>query len=755
VLCTLLSVQGVAAILLSYRLFLRVSPMLQMLAFFLLLAGYFLTPGTVDLHITTAHGQEMMSRLPSYWFVGLFQLSNGVRDPVFTALARQAMMSLSLAAAVAAVAFTLAYTRQIRRMIEQPDITPGDRTRPAARVLRWLAGKVVTKPLDRALLLFTARTLVRSRQHRIILAAYAGIGLAIAVTYCRSLLYGYSLVSIRQPNVPLTAAGFVLLFFMLVGMRATFALPTALKANWIFRITAVHSPKAYYTAIRKTLLALGAVPVWIVATMVYVALWPFVPALGHVAVLVMAGVLLASRLLLEFRKVPFACSYLPGKANLKFKLGAYGILFLAFTDAAARMTPWMLRTSGRAMFLFLILSALLLRALLRWRTFAHSPYGVLQFEDLDIPEVSPLDLRADGAYARPEQYLDVINVQSKPPLPQRMKAALRYGMVATAVVAITGFAYEQGSEWRDRKRFPPPGQMVNIGTRSLHLYCTGEGQPTVVFESGANSPGYIWVLVQRQVAQFARACWYDRAGFGWSDASPGERTAGDIADDLHLLLQRARMPGPYVLVAHSAGGFSARVYAAKHPKEVAGMVLAEPADEYADLNPSPDRKTALSFLLPPFVLRCVVVLINGVANMGWARLLDEDGVVGPGAFSIEDSRILRALRLQVKSIAATPNESLRREETVAQVQAVRSLGDLPLIVVSGGKSAPNPDLAGARKDFGYKWVYEIHPRIARLSSRGRHAIAVNSGHGIPVEEPEAIVEAVRDVVNGIRAYRAP
>ena len=318
VFCVFLTAQGVASQLLSYRLFLRASSFLQLAAFFLILGVYFLTPGLATVaKLAAPENQRLLDWLPSYWFLGLLQELNGGADPVFAPLAARAFRSLTIALPLAAIAYTLAWRRNVRRIVEQPDIAPADRSRPATRIGRWLA-KLLSTPLDRAIFLFTARTIARSRQHRLLLAVYGGIGLAIALAYAKSLLYGYSRQRWDELNTPLLAAGLVLLFFAIAGGRAVFAFPIAVRANWIFHSTAIHRPADYFAAARKSLFALTALPVWIVATVVYFSIWPAWAALGHCVVLVATGILLVEISLDGFRKIPFTCSYLPGKANPRF-----------------------------------------------------------------------------------------------------------------------------------------------------------------------------------------------------------------------------------------------------------------------------------------------------------------------------------------------------------------------------------------------------------------------------------------------------
>ncbi len=130
-----------------------------------------------------------------------------------------------------------------------------------------------------------------------------------------------------------------------------------------------------------------------------------------------------------------------------------------------------------------------------------------------------------------------------------------------AVPVVAGAIYQVIGTWRDRRRFPPPGRLVRVNGRRMHIHVTGGGTPTVVFESGMGASCLSWALVQPQVAQFTRAVGYDRAGHGWSDPAREPRTAQQIAQELHVLLDATGVPGPYVLVGHSFGGYVNRAFA--------------------------------------------------------------------------------------------------------------------------------------------------------------------------------------------------
>jgi pimeloyl-ACP methyl ester carboxylesterase len=318
--------------------------------------------------------------------------------------------------------------------------------------------------------------------------------------------------------------------------------------------------------------------------------------------------------------------------------------------------------------------------------------------------------------------------------------------LAGALLLLCGFVYEQVGEWRDRRDFPQVGQLVDIGGRSLNLYCSGTGSPAVVFDSGAGQPGYSWILVQPEVAKVTRACWYDRAGYGWSDPGSGVRASADIADDLHKLLRAAGIQPPYVLAGHSFGGFNIRVFADRYRGEVAGMVLVDSADEFEGPLPDPQESPE-----PPFEWRLLAKAANFSFHFGVGRLLVGDSGPPDGRLSSHDWAVINSVEFQEKSFEATLWES--RGPSAAQVQAIHSLGSVPMIVLTAAGTLPPPGSAMATAWSAHmrNRVYGTQARLAMLSTRGRQIILQGVGHGIPSEDPASVVAAVQTVLDEIRS----
>ncbi len=202
-------------------------------------------------------------------------------------------------------------------------------------------------------------------------------------------------------------------------------------------------------------------------------------------------------------------------------------------------------------------------------------------------------------------------------------------LTLSAVVA--GAVYQAIETWRDRWRFRPPGHLVRVNTGRMHIHVSGEGTPTVVFESGMGASCLSWTLVQPQVAHFTRAVSYDRAGHGWSDPARGLRAARQIVQELHTLLDATGVPGPYVLVGHSFGGYVNRAFVHLYRNEMVGMVLVDSVHPGEWEHPTPEQLRMIEVGLQyawiaawlarlGFVRFCLARLARGSPRLGWAAV---------------------------------------------------------------------------------------------------------------------------------------
>lgn len=319
----------------------------------------------------------------------------------------------------------------------------------------------------------------------------------------------------------------------------------------------------------------------------------------------------------------------------------------------------------------------------------------------------------------------------QPPRRRGRRWLLWLGRIAAGMLLLllAGAVYESSAEAADDRAFPPPGQMVDIGGHRLHIDCQGSGSPTVVIEAGLGDWSTAWAGVQAEVAKTTRVCTYDRAGMGWSDPGPLPRDASQFARELDALLRGARVPGPYVMAGHSAGGLSVRVFAHDYPAEVAGVVLIDsmhPGQSKRAPGEPTDQAQAPTHTFP---------LLAALARVGVLRLLARPlGLVQAGT---PHEAADYALIVRPKLVQAWLDENRGTPDSLAQAGAVTTFGDLPLIVLSAGRDqAP-----------GWQaWQDEL----ASLSSNSQHLVAEQSDHNIELNQPDAAVAAIVRMVQQLR-----
>ncbi len=314
-------------------------------------------------------------------------------------------------------------------------------------------------------------------------------------------------------------------------------------------------------------------------------------------------------------------------------------------------------------------------------------------------------------------------------------------VVVLLALAVAGAIYQAIATERAERAYPPPGEMVDVGGYSLHINCVGQGSPTVVLDAGSGGFSAQWVRVQREVSGTTRVCAYDRAGMGWSEMGPEPRDAKQITGELHTLLSKADIEGPYVLVGHSFGGLYMQTYAARYPDEVAGVVLVDSSSpeqvshqpEARDSNEPQKQK----FAVVPRLARLGVSL---PARLGVVRLLSKLDPASPELPPQQRAQI-DALTPSTRQWSTTALEFLAPTQTL-RLGSQGSLGNKPLAVVTAGTAEPG-------------WL-EQQDDLATLSSNSIHRVVKGATHTSLLYErsdAQATSAAIDEVVAAVRNDR--
>lgn len=331
------------------------------------------------------------------------------------------------------------------------------------------------------------------------------------------------------------------------------------------------------------------------------------------------------------------------------------------------------------------------------------------------------------------------------------RVAISICILIIALVSI-GVFYEQSARSRAAKDFPAPGRLVDIGGRQIHLNCEGEGTPIVVLEAGADTSGSpLWQPVQEQVARFTRVCSYDRAGIMWSDPAKGPRNSIAIAEDLHKVLRAANEKPPYVMVGASMGGPYVMTFTKYYGKEVAGMVLVDAS--HPEMTARLAEATGVPASDPiPFAFRALAA----AAWTGLPRLVLPDAEIPE--LPSQTAKAITAY--QPTSLKAAFAEAAVFEDSLSEAGTFRTLGNLPLAVLSRGKpwsafSEAERTASGLTQEQFNRaeaaWA-SMQAEEAGWSSNSTHQVLTDSSHVMQLERPDAVIAAIKDVVG--KATRA-
>jgi len=317
------------------------------------------------------------------------------------------------------------------------------------------------------------------------------------------------------------------------------------------------------------------------------------------------------------------------------------------------------------------------------------------------------------------------------------------------VLAGAGAAWNALAIRHYRNVDPPPGKLYSVNGYRMHLYCTGEGSPTIVLESGLGEDFTVWAKIQPSLSGTTRTCSYDRAGFGWSDAQPGSRDSDHIADQLHALLMQAGITEPVVLMGHSAGGLHIRAYATRFPHDVAGLVFVDASSplQNSQLPPSVqalDRHSAGEF-----------VLLKSLVALGVARLSGQCTAIQPGFEAY--AGWLKANTCVLSQITAYQREAAGLPASLSEVAHTGPYGNLPILIFSRDTQLPMParlPVPVSSEDWHRgNIVHDAEQdELKRLSNQSRRVIARGSSHYIHFDRADVLNRDVPVFIRQIRVH---
>jgi pimeloyl-ACP methyl ester carboxylesterase len=322
-------------------------------------------------------------------------------------------------------------------------------------------------------------------------------------------------------------------------------------------------------------------------------------------------------------------------------------------------------------------------------------------------------------------------VQAHRNLRSRSRWLLIYPVITVMALASVSGGYETVREHLDVSAYPMAGQLIDVGGHRLHLQCTGSGSPTVVLQPGGGDMSSAMGWIAPAVAEHTRVCVYDSAGRGWSDPSDVTQDGAQMMTDLHTLLHRGHVPGPYVLAGHSFGGLYVRIFAAQYPDEVAGMVLIDSTGSHL-----PASTSAQSWG-PDDILARASVLASASARLGAGRLWG----LGYGSLPPQSADEVGAKLATSASLRSTIDEFLQASASEHEAASLTDFGDKPLVVLTAGTGS---DAA---------WMAAQNQTVT-LSTNSVHRVVDGATHSdLILKQAYAAVtaQAINDVVSSVRS----
>lgn len=295
-------------------------------------------------------------------------------------------------------------------------------------------------------------------------------------------------------------------------------------------------------------------------------------------------------------------------------------------------------------------------------------------------------------------------------------------------------------------KHPVPGKIYTVNGHKMRIDCTGSGSPTLILDAGLGNDGLIWGKVQSELSKTTRVCSYDRAGFGWSDATSGPQDANHISDQLHGLLQQAAITGPIVLMGHSIAGLYIRAYASRYPHQVAGLIFVDGSTPLQqDRGPADLRAYENKTAKTEYLLLRLTVPLGLLRDLGQCSQAPQGLPTGSGRMLAEDNC--------EPHMAAVINEMDNFRQSGNETLHTGPYGDLPVLIFSQDPNGPRPSQVSANiwRELSLVWN-EMQEDLKHLSTRSERIIAKGSSHYVQLDRADLLNREVPIFIEQIRRH---
>lgn len=324
-----------------------------------------------------------------------------------------------------------------------------------------------------------------------------------------------------------------------------------------------------------------------------------------------------------------------------------------------------------------------------------------------------------------------------------------FGIALILIILLTlisGMLYEYFNHKNVRSKYPPDGQMIDVGNREIHLNVKGSRTdfPPVVIEAGTGNWSYDWSDIQKELSQYTQVITYDRAGYGWSDAPSDGFSLDETVSDLNTVIEEADINIPVIIIAHSVGGVYARHFIDRHPEKTAGLILVDSRNEYF-------KNSALQAYNEAFIDSQSQMLNKVLAKFGVVRIFGENTLQGMPEFISKEK--YANVQYDVPFFKVMDEEIKQIPRNVDRLNDLQSLRNKPLTIITPKGAGTQAEELGFSKEqekiLNQQW-FDSQKHLTNLSINSKFIAVPDSSHAVMYDKPDIIIKAVLDMADEIK-----